>query len=268
MQIKEIKAKSVLTKSKLPKSDYCINPYIGCLHGCKYCYARFMKRFTGHKEDWGEFLDIKINAPQILEKELCRKGTKKGIVLLGSVTDAYQPIERKYGITRSLLKLLLQHQFPVSILTKSDLVLRDIDILKRFHNCEVGLTITSIDDKLRRHIEPKSSPVKNRLKALKQMHDEGIRTYAFLGPIFPLLTDLEQIFRVLHKSIDFFMAESLNVRCGNWTEIENVLKREYPQMPKNYKEITKNDAHWTEVEAKLQSLSKEYSVPMTGFYRH
>ena len=123
MDVKEINAKSVLTKSNLPESDYCINPYVGCLHGCKYCYARFMRRFTGHKEKWGEFLDVKINAPQVLEKELSRKKRKKGRVLLGRVTDAYQPVERKYKITRELLKILLRHQFPVSILTKSDLVL-------------------------------------------------------------------------------------------------------------------------------------------------
>lgn len=94
MKIKTIKCKSVLTESKLPEVGYCINPYIGCFHACVYCYARFMKRFTGHNEKWGEFIDVKINAPEVLEKELLRN-PKRGITLLGSVTDAYQPVEKK-----------------------------------------------------------------------------------------------------------------------------------------------------------------------------
>jgi len=268
MKIKEITAKSILTKSNLPESDYCINPYVGCLHGCKYCYARFMRRFTGHKENWGQFLDIKINAPQILEKELSRKKKKGGIVLLGSVTDAYQPIEKKYKITRALLELLLQHQYSVSILTKSDLVLRDIDILKGFKKCEVGLTITSMDDKLRKHFEPRSSPVKNRVKALETLHNEGIYTYIFIGPIFPYLINLEAIFKAVHRSVDSYMAESLNARCGNWAEVENVLRKEYPQIPNNYKQIVKDSSIWNKVEEELQSLGKKYSIPMTGFYHH
>jgi DNA repair photolyase len=147
-------------------------------------------------------------------------------------------------------------------------VLRDIDILKRFDDCAVGLTITSLDEKLRKYFEPKSSPVKNRLKALKKLHDEGIRTYAFIGPIFPLLIDLEEVFRALHKSIDFFMAESLNVRCGNWKEVENVLRTEFPQIGNNYQDIINDNKFWIELEAKLRSLSNEYSIPMIGFYRH
>jgi len=106
--IKEIESKSVLTKSNLPETDYCINPYVGCLHNCVYCYARFMKRFTNHAESWGDFLDIKTNAVKVLENELQK--AKKGLVLLSSVTDPYQPIEKKIELTREILKKLLKYQ--------------------------------------------------------------------------------------------------------------------------------------------------------------
>ena len=127
--IREIKAKSILTKSGIPGVDYCVNPYVGCSHGCRYCYATFMKRYTGHTEAWGSFVDVKIHAPEILQRQL--KRASMGRVMISSVTDAYQPIESKYKLTRQCLEILLQSQFPVDILTKSPLVLRDIDLIKK-----------------------------------------------------------------------------------------------------------------------------------------
>ena len=99
MQIKEIHAKSILSPSKV--YDYVINPYVGCQHACSYCYARFMKRFTGHKEPWGEFVDVKINAPDLLSKEIKRK--KVGSVWVSGVCDPYQPLEKKYALTRRMI---------------------------------------------------------------------------------------------------------------------------------------------------------------------
>ena len=126
MKIKEIFAKTILTKTAIPGFDYCVNPYVGCGHGCRYCYASFMKRFTGHKEPWGEFVDIKVNAPDLMKKQLRR--ARMGLVAIGTVTDPYQPLERKYRITRRILKALLERQFPVNVLTRSPLCLRDIDL--------------------------------------------------------------------------------------------------------------------------------------------
>src|SRR5512139_2591112 len=108
MKVREIFSKAILTKTAISSYDYCINPYVGCGHGCRYCYASFMKRFTGHREPWGDFVDVKINAPQVLKKQLRR--AKRGSVLVGSVTDPYQPVEKKYGLTRGCLEALLEHQ--------------------------------------------------------------------------------------------------------------------------------------------------------------
>ncbi|MBU1622838.1 MAG: radical SAM protein, partial [Nanoarchaeota archaeon] len=141
MIIREIQSKSIITKSELPESEYCLNPYIGCSHGCIYCYARFMKRFTGHSEPWGDFVDIKMNAPELARNSVKKIKKAGGVVLIGSVTDAYQPIEKKYQLTRNVLIELLKEDIPISILTKSALVTRDIDLLSQFSCCSVGLTI-------------------------------------------------------------------------------------------------------------------------------
>lgn len=164
--------------------DYCINPYVGCAHGCRYCYATFMKRYTGHSEEWGTFVDIKVNAPEVLAKQV--KRIRNGQVLLSSVTDPYQPIESKYGLTRQCLEILLRHSFSVDILTKSSLVLRDIDRIKEFEQIEVGLTITTDDDEVRKIFEPNVPPIAARLDTLKKLFDQGVRTYAFIGPVLPM----------------------------------------------------------------------------------
>ena len=133
MKIKKIKAKSIIVKSNLPEGDFVINPYIGCQHGCKYCYARFMKRFTGHTEPWGSFVDVKINAPDLIPKDTNKYKNKS--IVISSVTDPYQPIERKYKLTRKILEKLVPFQPHLNLITKSDLVIRDIDLFKQFKNC-------------------------------------------------------------------------------------------------------------------------------------
>ena len=148
--ITEIECKSILNRSRIPGIDYTINPYTGCIHGCVYCYARFMTRYTKHHLPWGQFCHVKINAPEILKKQLGK--SKKGLASLSTVTDPYQSLERKYRLTREVLSQLLEREFPVSILTKSDLVLRDLDILRQFerNECEVGFSIATMEEEVRR----------------------------------------------------------------------------------------------------------------------
>jgi len=143
----------------------------------------FIRRFSGHKEPWGEFVDVKVNAPELLKKQLIR--AKKGRVWVSSVTDPYQPLEKKYKLTRQCLKELAKSQFPVIIQTKSELVLRDLDLIQEFEDIEVGFTITTDDEGVARLFESNASPVKQRLNALERIHAEGIRTFAFIGPILP-----------------------------------------------------------------------------------
>ncbi|MDP3016223.1 MAG: radical SAM protein [Deltaproteobacteria bacterium] len=184
MKVREIFAKTVLTRTAISGFDYCLNPYVGCGHGCRYCYASFMKRFTGHKEPWGEFIDVKVNAPSLLKNQL--KRAKPGIVAISTVTDPYQPIEKTYKITRGCLEALLDKQFPVNLLTRSPLCLRDIDLFKRFKKIEVGLTVTTHDEAMKKLFEPCSPSIPSRIRALETLRQERVRTYAFIGPLLPL----------------------------------------------------------------------------------
>src|SRR5512142_1662683 len=146
MSVNEVRAKAIVSASQI--YPYVINPYTGCQHACLYCYARFMKRFTGHREPWGEFVDVKVNAADLLRNEITRK--KKAAVWVSGVCDPYQPLEGRYKLTRQCLEILAEHEWPVIIQTRSPLVLRDLDILKRGKDFEVGMSVTTADDKVRR----------------------------------------------------------------------------------------------------------------------
>jgi DNA repair photolyase len=184
---KEITVRTALSKSGIPDREYCINPYVGCIHRCRYCYATFMKRFTGHMEPWGSFVDVKVNAPEVLQRQL--RKAHPGRIMISSVTDPYQPIEARYGLTRRCLEILTNYRFPVHVLTKSPLVTRDIDIFKKLKEIEVGMTITTDKDRMRQIFEPKAPPVRSRINALKKLHERGISTYVFIGPVLPLNPD-------------------------------------------------------------------------------
>ncbi|MCX6649766.1 MAG: radical SAM protein, partial [Candidatus Bathyarchaeota archaeon] len=171
MEIGEIRCKSILGRSGIGGMDYAVNPYLGCGHACAYCYARFMRRMGHPGEAWGSFVDVKVNAVERLREEAAKK--PRGRVLLSSVTDAYQPIEAKYRLTRGCLEVLLEHGYRVDVLTKNDLVLRDLDLLRRFDEVEVGFTITALDDAVRMAFEPGASSIQARLDALKRFSDEG-----------------------------------------------------------------------------------------------
>jgi len=205
LTVKTIRAKSVLNKSKI--FDYCINPYTGCQINCRYCYARlFMKRYSGHKESWGEFVDVKINAAEVLEKQLAR--AKKGVVWISSVCDPYQPLEETYGVTRRCLEILAVNQFPVNIQTKSTLILRDLDILQEFEHIEAGFTIATDDETVAKQFEPGAPPIKSRIAALKKIRSAGIKTFAFIGPILP--GNPQNLIRYLEDAADRVLIDRMN----------------------------------------------------------
>jgi DNA repair photolyase len=203
MIIKEIYSKNILSKSKV--MDYTINPYIGCEHSCTYCYARFMKRFTGHREEWGTFVDVKINAKTLLEHELKKKQT--GQVWISGICDPYQPLEQKYELTYDCLNSLLEHAWPVTIQTKSPLVLRDLDLLKKFEDITVGFTITTADDSIRRIFEPNAPPIKQRIEALETLQSEGISTFAMIAPILP---NTKALIPLISGKVDYVLVDKMN----------------------------------------------------------
>jgi DNA repair photolyase len=199
-----------------------------------------------------------------LARDLSR--TVKGVVMLSSVTDSYQPLEKKYELTRKCLQKLLMHQFPITILTKSSLVLRDLDLLTKFANREVGFTITTIVDDYRKKVEPYSSPVEERLAALEELHEKGVSTYVFLGPILPYITDENEnlknmIIDFVKAKVDYVMVDRLNMRWGVWPSIVRFLKLHYPDMMPTYKRIfwSKND-YFEQVKLKILKLCNEYGI--------
>ncbi len=260
--IKEMVCNSLLNKTSISGADYCINPYIGCQHSCDYCYARFMKRQTRHKEPWGAFVDVKINAPQILSKQLA--GARRGLVLISTVTDPYQPVERKYEITRMVLERLVRHRFQISVLTKSPLVVRDIDILRKSNECEVGLTLTALDDDVRKAFELMAPSVEERLTALETLAMARIRTYAFIGPMLPYLTEktLEMLLRRLRfAGVRKVLVDRLNIKCGNWLPIQEALKRHYPELLHRYKQaVFSGSDYFEEMRHRVMDSCREAGV--------
>ncbi|MGP8079779.1 MAG: radical SAM protein [Dehalococcoidales bacterium] len=222
--IRKVQAKTILSVSKI--HDYVINPYTGCQHACSYCYARFMKRFTGHREPWGEFVDAKINAPELLRREIVKK--KAGTVWVSGVCDPYQPLEAKYQLTRQCLAILAQHDWPVVVQTRSPLVLRDIDIIKDTKNFEVGFSITTADDSIRQLFEPHAPAIWDRIAALDKLHRAGIRTYAMIAPMLP---GTDGLIELLQGKVDYILVDRMNynnaVGIYRQNQLEDKLTDEY-----------------------------------------
>jgi DNA repair photolyase len=267
MKIKEIKTKSIIVKSNLPDADFVINPYVGCTHGCKYCYARFIKRFTGHIEPWGSFIDVKTNGPDLIPKNTNKYRGKS--IIISSVTDPYQPIERKYKLTRKILERLIPLQPHLDLITKSDLVVRDIDLLKEFKNCMVTLSFSITDEKLRKQIENLSSPPEQKINALKELHKAKIPTALFTSPIFPQITDWEEIINKTKSFVDEYWFENLNLYPSIKSGIFIFLRKNKPELVEKYKTIySKNSYYWNIEESKIKEFCKNSKVSCKIYFHH
>lgn len=231
--VREVACKSALVKSGI--GDYALNCYTGCQNACVYCYARFASRFQHGQEAWGSFVDVKVNAPEVLRRQLGRPRTYPGAVFLSSVCDGWQRLEEKYRLTRACLSPLLDAGFELHILTKRTLVERDFDILTGRERVEVGLTVTCADEGLRRLIEPDASPTADRIETLRRAAKAGIPTYAFLGPLMPGITDTRENIETLvamlaTTSVRYVYVDRLNLRWGVWPAVSAWVKRHQPQL--------------------------------------
>lgn len=255
--IRDIETKNIMTKSTLPVGGYSVNPYVGCTHGCKYCYASFMKRFTGHTEPWGTFLDVKhwpvIKNPQKY------KGQR---VVIGSVTDGYLPQEAQFRNTRKLLEQLKNSGAELLICTKSDLVLRDLDLLKEMGKVTVSWSINTLEEAFQADMDNAVS-VERRLDAMKQVYDAGIRTVCFISPVFPGITDFEAIFHRVKEQCDLVWLENLNLRGAFKQEILDYMKSKYPQLAPLYHVIyTEGDrGYFRNLEERARRLAEENNCP-------
>jgi len=203
VMVREIQAKSVLSASKI--YPYVINPYVGCQHACSYCYARYMKKFTRHSEPWGTFVDVKVNAAEVLRKEAVKK--RKDTVWISGVCDPYQPLEAKYLLTRQCLQILVENDWPMVIQTRSPLVLRDMDVIKKARDIRVGFSVTTADDEVRKLFEPFAPSIPDRLNALAELHEAGIGTYAMIAPLLP---GAEELVAKLAGTVDYLLVDRMN----------------------------------------------------------
>ena len=253
MLIKEINVKSIMTKTNLPVSDYAVNPYVGCSHACKYCYASFMKRFTNHSEPWGEFLDVKY-WPEIKHAE--KYAGKEAF--LGSVTDCYQPCEAKYKRTRALLEQLKGSGIKISIATKSDLVLRDIDLIKTFPGARVSFSINTLDEAFRQEMD-KGVSIERRLAAMKELYKNKIQTTCFISPIFPGITDVKAIIERAKEQCNLVWLENLNLRGDYRARILAWIHEHYPELDKLYHEIydKKDRSYWNNLDKQIREYTAQ-----------
>ena len=251
--IKEKQVDTVLTKSNLPIAGYSINPYVGCPFTCKYCYANFMKRFTGHTEDWGMFLDVKM-WDKIKKPEKYKGKT----MIVGSVTDGYNYFEAKYKRTRAFLEEMQGSGINLIITTKSNLVTRDIDLIKTYPNPLVAWSMNTLDESFKKDME-NTPTIKSRIEAMKQIHDAGIRTTCFISPIFPEITDVFSIIEEIKDFCDYIWLENLNLRGNFKATIMNYIKEKYPKLCPLYDEIynKKNISYWEILDKQVEEYANK-----------
>jgi radical SAM mobile pair protein B len=252
MEVKEIKVKSVLSKSNLPIGDYSVNPYVGCRFACKYCYASFMKRFTNHPEPWGQFVDVKywddFDAEKYRGKEL----------FFGSVTDPYQPVEAEFKRTQTLLKQLQGSGIHLNISTKSDLIVRDLDLIKSFPGSRVSWSINTLDEKFKRAMD-KGASIRRRLDAMKAFYDAGVQTALFISPIFPGITDPIEIIEAGKDRCNLVWLENLNLRGEYKPVILNWIHENHPELDDLYHQIyvNKDRTYWQQLDEKIREYARE-----------
>jgi DNA repair photolyase len=235
--VREVVCKTILNRSSL--GGYSLNAYTGCAHNCAYCYARFMQRFHPHDEPWGEFVDVKVNAVETLVRQLRRAPPDE--VFVSSACDGWQPIEAERRLTRRCCQLLLKRGFPVNVLTKSALVIRDFDVF-RGRDVRLGVTLTTLDDAMRALWEPGASSVAERIAVLEAAQKDGLRTSIMFGPLLPGLSDsqnaLDGMFqKAAELGVDRVWTDALNLRPRVWPALQRLLQTRFPGLLSDYRQI-------------------------------
>jgi DNA repair photolyase len=262
--VREVRCKSLLNRTSI--DGYSFNCYVGCSHGCGYCYARFMQRFHPHDERWGEFVDVKVNAAEVLARQLRR--LEPGEVFTCSACDGWQPVEREFRLTRECCRLLLKAGFRLSILTKSSIVLRDLDIFAG-RDVRLGVTITVPDESLARIWEPDASSVSDRVKILRRAKSAGLETVLMFGPLLPEISDTEEALARLFTlaagtDVDLVWTDMLNPRPRVWPSVQGVLGRHRPDLLPHYRRLmfdpAERSAYKRQLDGRIRRAAREAGV--------
>ncbi len=273
MVIEEIKVKKALNKlhSNFLPYKYDLNIYRGCSHKCQYCYAQYSHRYL-ETTNFFEKIYIKTNIVEALEKELSSKNWRQQWINLGGVTDSYQAIERQYKLMPKILELMIKYKTPVTISTKSDLILRDVDLLEKLAKVatvNVAVTITTWNENLAKKLEPGAISSQKRMEIFKQLKGKRINLGLHLMPIVPYLTDtsenLENILREAGKiKVDYVIAGMLNLRSETRKYFLRFIQENYPELANKYFQEYKG-AYWEkekrqEVYFLVYKLMKKYGL--------
>ena len=264
IKVNKIKVSDLITASKLPSADFVINPYVGCTNACKYCYASFMKKFTFHPEPWGEFIDIKLCDKSLNTKKLIGKS-----VFLASVTDVYNDYEKEYMLTRKILEQLIGLDIELSISTKNALILRDLDLLKQMPRLTACLSINTTDERFKNDMD-KASSIAERIAALKTLHEHGIKTVLFMSPIFPEITDWQNIISATKDFVHEYWFENLNLRGDYKSTILNYIHKKHPTLVPLYNEIYnrgKQD-YWRTLAKTMADYCTENNIRFKNYFFH
>jgi len=259
LEVGEITCRTLINRSHLPGNPFVINPYRGCAHGCAYCYVQNMPQVSDSKRKWGSYVDVKINALNVLPRNLAKFYHQS--IYMSSVTDCYQPLEKDYRLTRRILERLVVAQPALTIQTKSALVLRDLDILRQFKLATVGMTIITLNEDLRQKLEPGADSITNRLTALQALHAAGITTYVFIGPLLPFLTDWRAVVNATHSFTDYYYFDWLNTRGCLWRAIISWIKRFHPELVERYQSIyAMPEPFWENIRREIEAFCLQQQI--------
>ena len=273
--LKEITAKSALhkLKRKIPYG-WDLNIYRGCGHGCRYCYALYSHRYISEEgsDSFHAEIHVKTNIIELLEKELQSSSWKREVINIGGVTDSYQPVEENYRLMPEILRLLIKYKTPAIISTKSDLILRDYDLideLSRITYINVAATVTSADEELRRIIEPGASATTARLAMLKEFKKTQASIGFHLMPIIPYFTDsyenLENLLRSASKcGVDYLLPGVMYLRNDTRTSFFKFLEENYPELVGKYRLLYQkggaDKSYKEELYRLVNALKKKYNL--------
>lgn len=255
-EINILEVKNILTKSALHANRFSVNPYIGCAHSCEYCYASFMKQLSRHSESWGGFIDVKYwpvikNPQKYANKEL----------FIGTVTDPYQPLEENHRRTRALLEQMKDCGCKINITTKSDLILRDLDLIKTFPDAYVSWSINTLDEIFQKDMD-RAVSIERRLNAMKTFHDAGIKTVCLISPIFPGITNIPAIIQRTRNQCSLIWLENLHLRGSYKANILNYISHKYPELKALYEAIYqyKDESYWKLLDSEIQRFSEKENL--------
>ncbi|MBN1621274.1 MAG: radical SAM protein [Endomicrobiales bacterium] len=261
MEISIVGITRILNPTSIDLGEYVINPYKGCEFSCLYCYARYNKSVQKDKRPWGTYVDVRINSPQLLEKELFIRKPKK--VLLGSITECFQPVEKEYQVTKRILEILNLGKIHYSILTRSPIIAEYLDLLKEGFCDSIYFTVNNYNEKLKKLLEPKSPSFEERKQAILALSKSGINVIPYFSPLLPFVSDIKEAFRDFKefKEIDF---EGLNFNLGNIRKITEIIGSVYPELKPKYNKLPDDPVFynktWKTIKDEIELHAKQYRI--------